>query len=118
MIQNGRWQTLKFNRKSPHGWYLIDRVGEEVLLPNKYVPEKIIVGQETNVFVYRDSEERLVATYIKPLIELNTYAILDMVADAAFGAFDVLGMEKTSLSHLKSNTRSSKKAIIASFTCT
>ena len=94
MIQNGRWQTLKFNQKSPHGWYLIDRVGEEVLLPNKYVPEKIIVGQETNVFVYRDSEERLVATYIKPLIELNTYAILDIVAVSPFGAFADWGMEK------------------------
>lgn len=94
MIQNGRWQTLKFNRKSPHGWYLIDRDEEEVLLPNKYLPEKIIVGQDTNVFVYRDSEERLVATYIKPLIELNTFAILDIVAASNFGAFANWGMEK------------------------
>jgi len=94
VIQNGRWQTLKFNRKSPHGWYLIDREGEEVLLPNKYLPEKIIVGQDTEVFVYRDSEERLVATYLKPLIELNTFAILDIVADSNFGAFADWGMEK------------------------
>jgi len=94
VIQNGRWQTLKFNRKSPHGWYLIDRDEEEVLLPNKYLPEKIIVGQDTNVFVYRDSEERLVATYIKPLIELNTFAILDIVAASNFGAFANWGMEK------------------------
>lgn len=94
MIQNGRWQTLKFNRKSPHGWYLIDRDEEEVLLPNKYLPEKIIVGQDTNVFIYRDSEERLVATYIKPLIELNTFAILDIVAASNFGAFANWGMEK------------------------
>lgn len=94
MIQNGRWQTLKFNRKSPHGWYLIDKDEEEVLLPNKYLPEKIIVGQDTNVFVYRDSEERLVATYLKPLIELNTFAILDIVATSNFGAFANWGMEK------------------------
>ena len=94
MIQNGRWHTLQFNRQSPHGWYLIDRDDEEVLLPNKYLPEKIIVGQETNVFVYRDSEERLVATYIKPLIELNTYAILDIVAVSEYGAFANWGMEK------------------------
>lgn len=94
MIQNGRWQTLKFNRKSPHGWYLIDKDAEEVLLPNKYLPEKIIVGQDTNVFVYRDSEERLVATYLKPLIELNTFAILDIVATSNFGAFANWGMEK------------------------
>ena len=94
VIQNGRWQTLKFNRKSPHGWYLIDKDEEEVLLPNKYLPEKIIVGQDTNVFVYRDSEERLVATYLKPLIELNTFAILDIVATSNFGAFANWGMEK------------------------
>jgi predicted RNA-binding protein (virulence factor B family) len=94
VIQNGRWHTLQFNRQSPHGWYLIDRDDEEVLLPNKYLPEKIIVGQETNVFVYRDSEERLVATYIKPLIELNTYAILDIVAVSEYGAFANWGMEK------------------------
>ncbi len=94
MIQNGQWQTLKFNRKSPHGWYLIDRYGEEVLLPNKYVPEKVIVGEETKVFVYRDFEERLVATYLKPLIELNTFAILQIEDASDFGAFAQWGMEK------------------------
>jgi predicted RNA-binding protein (virulence factor B family) len=94
VILNGRWQTLKYNRKSPHGWYLIHKNGEEVLLPNKYVPEKVIVGQETEVFVYRDSEERLVATYINPLIELNTFAILDIADASNFGAFADWGMEK------------------------
>jgi uncharacterized protein len=94
VIQNGRWQTLKFNRKSPHGWYLIHKSGEEVLLPNKYVPEKVIVGQDTLVFVYRDSEERLVATYLKPYIELNTFAVLRIVGTSSFGAFADWGMEK------------------------
>ena len=94
MIQNGQWHTLHFNRQSPHGWYLIDQDDEEVLLPNKYVPEQVEVGQETTVFIYRDFEERFVATYIKPLIELNSFAILNIVAASDFGAFADWGMEK------------------------
>jgi predicted RNA-binding protein (virulence factor B family) len=94
MLQNGRWHILKYNRQSPHGWYLIDNDLEEVLLPNKYCPEKIIIGQEVRVFIYRDSQERLVATSIKPLLELNQFGVLDIVGDSPIGAFADIGLEK------------------------
>ena len=94
MLQNGRWHILKYNRQSPHGWCLIDNDLEEVLLPNKYCPEKIIIGQEVRVFIYRDSQERLVATSIKPLLELNQFGVLDIVGDSPIGAFADIGLEK------------------------
>ncbi len=94
MLQNGQWHQLKFNRHTPQGWYLIDSDLEEVLLPNKYCPEKVIVGDSIRVFIYRDSQERLVATTISPKIEVNQFGVLDIVGDAPIGAFADIGLEK------------------------
>ena len=64
----GHIQTLKVNRISDYGLYLIDDEEQEVLLPNRYFSLDNKVGDEIEVFVYHDSEDRLVATTDKPLI--------------------------------------------------
>lgn len=83
----GHIQTLKVNRISDYGLYLIDDEGQEVLLPNRYVSLDNAVGDEIEVFVYHDSEDRLVATTDKPLITEGTVASLKVVDKNIHGAF-------------------------------
>ncbi|MEN8248457.1 MAG: S1-like domain-containing RNA-binding protein [Bacteroidota bacterium] len=89
----GKRSDLKVVRESPHGVYL--QLGEEeVLLPNKYVPADTKPDDIINVFIYKDSEDRPVATTLTPIGEVGDYVALEVVATAAFGAFLEWGLEK------------------------
>ena len=83
----GQIQTLKVNRISDYGLYLIDDEGQEVLLPNRFVSLENKEGDEIEVFVYHDSEDRLVATTDKPLITAERCAALKVVDKNIHGAF-------------------------------
>ena len=83
----GKRQTLKVNRISDFGLYLADEEGAEVLLPNRYVSLENAVGDEIDVFVYHDSEDRLVATTEQPLIMEGQAAALKVVDKSIHGAF-------------------------------
>lgn len=83
----GHIQTLKVNRISDFGLYLIDDEGQEVLLPNRYVSLENKEGDEIEVFVYHDSEDRLVATTDRPLITEGKAACLKVVDKNIHGAF-------------------------------
>lgn len=83
----GRIQTLKVSRISDYGLYLADEEGQEVLLPNRFVSLSNAVGDEIEVFVYHDSEDRLVATTDKPLITEGSVAFLKVVDKNIHGAF-------------------------------
>ncbi len=83
----GHIQTLKVNRISDFGLYLIDDEEQEVLLPNRYVSLDNKVGDEIEVFVYHDSEDRLVATTDRPLITEGKAAFLKVVDKNIHGAF-------------------------------
>ena len=83
----GQIQTLKVNRISDYGLYLIDDQEQEVLLPNRFVSLDNKVGDEIEVFVYHDSEDRLVATTDKPLITEGRCAALKVVDKNIHGAF-------------------------------
>lgn len=83
----GHIQTLKVNRISDFGLYLVDEEGQEVLLPNRYVSLTNAIGDEIEVFVYHDSEDRLVATTDKPLITEGRAAYLKVVDKNIHGAF-------------------------------
>lgn len=83
----GHIQTLKVNRISDYGLYLIDNEEQEVLLPNRYVSLDNKVGDEIEVFVYHDSEDRLVATTDRPLITEGKAACLKVVDKNIHGAF-------------------------------
>ena len=86
-MKAGHIQTLKVNRISDYGLYLIDDEEQEVLLPNRYVSLENKVGDEIEVFVYHDSEDRLVATTDRPLITEGKAACLKVVDKNIHGAF-------------------------------
>jgi predicted RNA-binding protein (virulence factor B family) len=94
MIEIGKKNTLTAARQSTVGVYLEDKKGNEVLLPNKYVPKSLKLGEILEVFIYKDSEDRLVATTLVPLIERDGFANLTVNQVSSFGAFLDWGMEK------------------------
>lgn len=94
MIEIGRSNELRILRNTSVGLYLGDESGEEVLLPNKYCPEKFELEDKIEVFVYHDHEERKVATKIKPKILLNEFELLQVTAVTNVGAFMDWGLEK------------------------
>ncbi|KPM48978.1 GntR family transcriptional regulator [Jiulongibacter sediminis] len=94
MLKVGQNNKLKILRGTSVGFYLGDDEGNDVLLPHKYIPEDAEVGQDIEVFLYRDSEDRIIATTLKPLIELNKFACLEVTAVTRFGAFLDWGLEK------------------------
>lgn len=96
MIELGKINTLIAIRLTPPGMFLAERGNEEevVLLPNKYIPQGYEVDQELEVFIYRDSEDRLIATTLRPKIELNKIACLEVKDVSDHGAFLDWGLEK------------------------
>lgn len=94
MIEIGKYNTLTILRETSVGLYLGDDTGEDVLLPNKYCPEKFTIDDKIEVFVYRDHEERKVATNIIPKIHLHEFSLLEVTAVTDVGAFLDWGMEK------------------------
>lgn len=94
MIQIGQYNTLKVARETKSGLYLADEEGQEVLLPGKYIPKDIKTGDEIAVFIYKDSEDRLVATTQQPKITLHQFAYLQVNAVNPYAAFLDWGLEK------------------------
>ncbi len=108
MIQIGIDNTLTIARSTSIGLYLTD--GEnDILLPNKYVPENYEIGDELVVFVYLDHEERPVATTLEPLIYLNEFALLKVNYINEFGAFLNMGLEKDLFVPFKEQARPMKE---------
>lgn len=89
----GKKQVLTVVKKVDFGVYL-GSDEERVLLPKKQVPEGIEPGDPVEVFLYKDSDDRLIATTNEPKIELGELAVLDVVDTGKFGAFLDWGLEK------------------------
>ena len=94
MYKLGQVNLLLASRETENGFYLVDDESNEILLPNKYVPEELETGDKLQVFVYKDSEDILIATTLNPKLMLNEYAALKAVAVGTFGAFFDWGLEK------------------------
>ncbi len=97
MLAIGQTHKLIIDRDTPPGLFLRDDSGlkeNEVLLPNKYKPEDFEIGDEIEVFVYLDHEERPVATTLKPYVALDEFAYLKCVEVNKLGAFLDWGLEK------------------------
>lgn len=90
----GELNTLRVLRFTSVGAYLGDEEDNDVLLPNKYLTEDLDIDSEVEVYLYRDSEDRLVATTERPLIDLYGFAYLQTKAVNFFGAFMDWGLEK------------------------
>ena len=86
-MRTGEIQRLTVARISDFGLYLQDEEGVEVLLPNRFTKLDMKEGDEVEVFVYHDSEDRLVASTEKPLIKVGEVAALRVVDKSIHGAF-------------------------------
>lgn len=94
MIHLGQYNTLTIIRDTEPGLFLGDDEENEILLPNKYVPEEFEIGDQIRVFAYLDSHERPVATTLDPYITINDFAMLRVTAVSDHGAFLDWGLEK------------------------
>jgi predicted RNA-binding protein (virulence factor B family) len=94
MVEQGRMCELLVLKRSGVGLFLSDESDEEVLLPNKYCTDEMKPGEKVNVFIYRDSEGRKVATTLRPKILLHEFALLKVSAVTRVGAFLDWGLEK------------------------
>ena len=94
MILIGKTNTLTILRQTPPGMFLGDDNNEVVLLPNKCIEPDFKVGDQIDVFVYRDSEDRIIATRLKPFVEIDQFAYLYVSEVSRVGAFLDWGLEK------------------------
>lgn len=94
MINIGEFNTLEILRDTEPGMFLGDTDGNEVLLPNRYVEAVFKVGDDIEVFIYLDNDERLVAVTDEPHITKGDFAVLRCNAVNDYGAFLDWGMVK------------------------
>ncbi len=106
MFNLGEYQKLKAFRREDFGMLFIDgdNKDEKILLPKAQVPEDMKVGDEAELFIYKDSSDRPIATIHKPLITLGEIASLKVVSLTKIGAFLDWGLEKDLLLPFKEQT--------------
>ena len=107
MIELGKKQVLEVVKKVEFGVYLAEEVGsmDKVLLPKKQVPEGAENGTQIEVFIYRDSKDRLIATTAQPKLTLGELAVLTVKEVGKIGAFLDCGLEKDLFLPFKQQTR-------------
>jgi predicted RNA-binding protein (virulence factor B family) len=93
-MQLGKINTLTIKRFAPPGAYLIDLQENEILLPTKYLTPEMEEGTEVEVFVMKDSSERMVALTERPHLLLGDFAFLNVVEVNPYGAFVDWGLDK------------------------
>ncbi|MBQ9991255.1 MAG: S1 RNA-binding domain-containing protein [Lachnospiraceae bacterium] len=113
MLKLGQTQELKIIKKVDFGVYLMDPIGgnpeERVLLPAKQLPLDKNVGDLIEVFLYKDSKDRLIATTNKPLITLDQVRVLKVAETGKIGAFLDWGLEKDLLLPFRQQTAKVKE---------
>ena len=92
-LELGKTNTLRVVRRAEQGLYLSGGP-EDILLPNRYVPEGTEIGDEIDVFVYLDNEERLIATTETPKAQVGDFAWLEVAWVNNYGAFLDWGLMK------------------------
>lgn len=93
-LELGRINTLNVNRHTPHGIFLEALDEKDVLLPQKYVTEEMQDETLVDVFLYTDSEDRLIATTETPVAMLDEFGFFEVVDTTKFGAFVNWGLLK------------------------
>lgn len=94
MISIGKTYELDVVKAVEFGFYLDAENLGEVLLPLKYAPSDLVEGDSIEVFLYLDSEDRPVATTLKPKAKVGEFAYLNVVDNSKVGAFLDMGLEK------------------------
>lgn len=93
-IELGKFNTLEVVKEVDFGIYLDGGESGEILLPTRYVPEECQIGDWLKVFLYLDSEERLIATTLTPLAQVGEFACLEVAWVNEYGAFLNWGLMK------------------------
>lgn len=111
MIELGKVQELEVVRIKEFGVYLSEGQKSEssVLLPKKYVPKGTKAGERLTVFIYKDSEDRLIATTDTPKLQVGECAVLTVKDISRIGAFLDMGLEKDLLLPFKEQSHPVKK---------
>jgi len=107
MLRLGEKQTLTVIKKVEFGVYLAEEMesADKVLLPKKQVPESTEIGTQMDVFLYRDSDDRLIATTNQPRLQLGQVGKLHVKEVGRIGAFMDWGLEKDVLLPFHEQTR-------------
>lgn len=105
MVDIGKTNKLKIVKSTDFGLFLDGGDDGEILLPRRYVPVDYEIGAELEVFVYVDSEDRLVATTETPLAKVGEFASLRVVSLSSIGAFLDWGLAKDLLLPFAEKTR-------------
>lgn len=92
-LRMGQYNRLKVIKELDFGIYL-DGFEDEILVPVRYVPEGTEIGDFLDVFIYRDSEDRIIATTLEPLVTVGEFAYLKVVDVTEFGVFLDWGLPK------------------------
>lgn len=109
MAKIGEFNTLEIVKEVEFGLYLDGGEHGEILLPKRYIPENIPENNELEVFIYLDSEDRLIATTEKPWVKVNEFAFLEVVSVSEFGAFLGWGLPKDLLLPFREQKRNVKE---------
>ena len=94
MIKIGNYNELEVVKKVDFGFYLDGEEYGEILMPQKYAPEELKIGDMQRVFIYRDSGGRLVATTERPFLEVGEVGLLRAKSVGTVGAFMDWGVLK------------------------
>jgi len=106
MIEIGKLNTLTAQERHEPGYYLIGPDEDDrILLPNSAIPDDLKDGDEIEVFVYNDSEDRPIATTLTPKLMLNDFGVLEVKQVTNFGAFLDWGLAKDLLIPFKEQNR-------------
>lgn len=94
MVNIGKYNTLKIVKTVDFGVYLDGGDGLEILLPTRYVPKEVKIGDDIEVFIYHDNEGRLIATTAKPLAQVGEFQFMEVKSVNKTGAFLEWGLMK------------------------
>ncbi len=113
MLKLGETQQLEIVKRVEFGVYLMDPAGrnreERVLLPSRQVPKDKGIGDLVEVFLYKDSKDRLISTTNRPLLEMNQVRVLKVAQTGRVGAFLDWGLEKDLLLPFRQQTKKVKE---------
>lgn len=108
VLDLGHIQKLKISKILERGAYLEDGHGEEILLPMRELPDAANVGDELEVFIYLDSEDRKIATLDMPFAMVGEFALLRVKSLERVGAFLDWGLQKDLFMPFSEQTRELK----------
>ena len=111
MIQIGKSYSLEIVKEVSFGIYVNAHELGQVLVPKKFVPKQYEVGQAIDVFLYLDSDDKVIATTQKPFAQIGEFAYLKVAGISEYGAFWIGGLIRTCFYLLVNNIKPLKMAV-------